>query len=160
ATVTVDGLPEGLSYKDGKIAGVPKAAGTSQVTVTASNGVGEKAVKTFELTVNETPVISTESLAAAQTGVEYSADVTVTGTPAPKVDVSGLPAGLGYKDGKITGTPTESGEFTVSVSATNGTADPVTRELKLTVNAPASIVTDALADGIAGQEYAQPIETA
>ncbi|MFR0557259.1 putative Ig domain-containing protein, partial [Pseudoscardovia radai] len=160
ATVTVDGLPDGLEYKDGKITGAPKTAGTSQVTVTASNGVGEKDVKTFKLTVNETPAISTESLAAAQTGAAYSADVTVTGTPAPKVDVSGLPAGLGYKDGKIAGTPTESGEFTVVVSATNGTADPVTRELKLTVNAPASIVTDALADGIAGQEYAQPIETA
>ena len=45
--------------------------------------------------------------------------VTATGLPTPSISVSGLPLGITYSGGQITGTPTELGVHEVTVTATN-----------------------------------------
>ncbi|MFR0559011.1 putative Ig domain-containing protein, partial [Pseudoscardovia radai] len=86
--------------------------------------------------------VTTTELPAATQYTAYSADITATGSPAPSVTVEGdLPAGLTYADGKIQGTPTQTGEFKLTVKAGNGVAADATAELTLTVAAiPAQTV--------------------
>ncbi|MBR1672724.1 MAG: putative Ig domain-containing protein, partial [Fretibacterium sp.] len=134
--VTVTGLPAGLSFNASskRISGTPTKAGTFTVTLRATNA-GATASKSLKLVVNAVkPVVSTSSLAAATMGKSYSAAVSITGTPTPTVTVSGLPAGLKYTSGRISGTPTKSGTFTVTVQATNA-GGTVTKSLRLTVSA-------------------------
>ncbi len=143
---TVEGeLPEGLEFKDGKIAGTPTAAGSFKLTVTATNDF-DSAAKDFTLTIASVsivakPVITTESLPDAKLGEGYSAELSATSDEQVKWTVEGLPAGLELDSltGKITGTPTESGTFTVKVTAENtGGAD--SKELKLVVEEPSAPV--------------------
>ena len=50
-------------------------------------------------------------------GVAYAADVSVAGEAAVKISkVAGLPAGLAYKGGKVSGVPTKNGSFTAVVT--------------------------------------------
>ncbi|MFR0557275.1 putative Ig domain-containing protein [Pseudoscardovia radai] len=163
-TVTVDGLPEGLAYdaESGAITGTPTKSGVFDVTVKASNGIGEDATATLKLTVNEAPALTVAATDSATINTAYSTAVTATGFPAPTVTVAGLPDGLAYdaESGAITGTPTKSGVFDVTVKATNGIGDDATATLKLTVGDPATISTTGLADATVGTEYTATIETA
>ena len=163
-TVTVDGLPEGLAYdaESGAITGTPTKSGVFDVTVKASNGIGEDATATLKLTVNEAPALTVAATDSATINTAYSTAVTATGFPAPTVTVAGLPDGLAYdaESGAITGTPTKSGVFDVTVKATNGIGEDATATLKLTVGVPATISTTGLADATAGTEYTATIETA
>ena len=47
--ITVGGLPEGVVFEDGVIQGVPVAAGTYEVTVTAVHELGFESVVTFTI---------------------------------------------------------------------------------------------------------------
>ena len=137
-TVTVSGLPSGLSYNASskKINGTPKQCGTFTVTVTAKNA-GATVTKSLKLTINAVkPAIKTSSLAAATVGKAYSAAITTTGDPAPTVSASGLPSGLSFNTSSktISGTPKEAGTFTVTVTAKNA-GGTVTKSLKLKVAA-------------------------
>lgn len=153
--VTVTGLPDGLSYDDatGTINGTVEQSGIYEVTVTATNFFGT-VEQTYELIVGVAPEIATGSLEDAALGAEYSASIEVTGDPAPEVTVTGLPGGLTYdaETGKISGTPSESGIFTVTVAASN-IRGSVEETLELQVVAGPVIATDSLDPVELGAEY-------
>ena len=114
-TVTVSGLPDGLSYSSGSITGTVSslaATGDYIVTVSADDGVNNPVEASFVMTVeemsNSRPVIGSIANQTLQVGKQIEAisivvvdadedDVTVT--------VTGLPPGLSYDDddGEITG---------------------------------------------------------
>ncbi|NJM42574.1 MAG: hypothetical protein HC853_18440, partial [Anaerolineae bacterium] len=56
---------------------------------------------TLTVTSTQTTILSSAPTTATY-GNAYSFDVAATGSPTPTVNVSGLPAGLSYSDGKIT----------------------------------------------------------
>ncbi len=87
------------------------------------------------------PKILTTTLPDATAGTSYDAPVTVTGDPTPTVTVTGLPSGLSYSAGRITGVTTKAGTFQVSVVATNSLGS-ATAALTLEVKpgAPALVV--------------------
>ncbi|MCQ2276149.1 MAG: hypothetical protein MJZ87_04295, partial [Bacteroidales bacterium] len=60
-------------------------------------------------------------------------DITFTYTNATSIQVSNLPAGLSLSGNKITGTPTESGTYTVTTVNANGCTE-VSRQGTITVN--------------------------
>src|SRR5690606_10557218 len=107
---------------------------------------------TLEVTEGTPPAVVTETLPDARAGEAYEATVEVTGTPAPDVTVTGLPGGLAYADGAITGTPVVAGTFPVVVTARNP-AGETNRELTLRVRPgdPASVV--ALSGGGQGAPF-------
>ena len=121
-------LPAGLSVttSTGAIAGVPASSGTYTPTFTASDKVtGATASRTFTLigTANP-PTITTASLPAASTTGAYSQ--TLAATTAPAGDAvswvlvsSTLPSGLTLNGstGAISGTPTATGSFPITVQA-------------------------------------------
>ncbi len=67
---------------------------------------------------------------------------TATGTPAPTITESGtLPTGITFTGGKLTGTPTASGTFPITFTATNGIGNPAVQKFTLTVTAAFKITT-------------------
>lgn len=91
------------------------------------------------IAIVETPRVTSALTAAGTINVAFTT-YTITGEGAPRAPTSfnatGLPAGLSVNTstGAITGTPTESGTFNVSISATNS-AGTDTKTLVITIAA-------------------------
>ena len=146
-SVKVVGLPEGLSFNASTMkiegAAVAGTGGTYQIAITASNGVGEDATATLALAVREKASIVTESLDKAYVGQEYSATIETSGYPKPNFFLfsgSTLPAGLSMNtDGVISGIPTETGTFKISVLASNSVGASSMKTFELTVGEKAPL---------------------
>ncbi|HEY5516585.1 MAG TPA: putative Ig domain-containing protein, partial [Pengzhenrongella sp.] len=146
--VTVSGLPAGLTSTavpgSTQITGTPVAAGTSTVTVSATNGIGTPASDTFSLVVGTAPTLDVVAATPAPVGVALRVPITVTGYPAPVVTAADLPAGLTVSEDTdgwaIRGTPTgpDLGPATVTLTASNGLGTDATMTTVLTLmGAPA-----------------------
>src|SRR5438876_487419 len=137
-----------INVTTGLISGTPTTAGTSTVTLSATNA-GGTGTQSLALTINPAPpVITSPGTATGQVGVAFSYQITATNTPT-SFGASGLPAGLTINSttGLIAGTPTTAGTSTVTLSATNagGTG---TQSLALTINpAPPVITSPSTATG-------------
>ena len=109
----------------------PGTGGTYNVTFTATNGVGANATQAFTLTVNQAPAITSANTATFVLNTAGTTfQVVMTGFPAPTVSVTSgvLPTGLTLSAaGVLSGTPTQSGSFPVTLTATNGTLPNATQ---------------------------------
>ncbi|GAA1220487.1 hypothetical protein GCM10009665_08200 [Kitasatospora nipponensis] len=144
-TYTATGLPAGLSISAaGLISGTPTTAGTSSVTVRATDTTGASGQTSFSWTVN--PTGGTETVSVTNPGNQTStagtaASLQIAGTDSAGKQLgysaTGLPAGLSISAaGLISGTPTTAGTSSVTVTASSGTASGST-SFTWTVN-PAS----------------------
>src|SRR5208282_1862208 len=112
------GLPAGLSVNTGTgvISGMPTTAGSSTVTLSATNGSGTGNA-TLTLTIKAAPpVITSATTANGTVGTAFSYQITATNTPT-SYGATGLPAGLSVNTGTglISGTPTAVGSSTVTL---------------------------------------------
>ena len=134
------GLPQGLSLNStsGVISGTPTVVGQFVVALTASNAGGD-GTGTLTLTVNpnpNAPVIGGTLNAAGQVGTAFDYQITVSNSPTSYL-AEGLPEGLSLQptSGRITGTPTVSGSFAVTLTAFNAVGSD-TKTLNLTIKNP------------------------
>ncbi|MEQ9994967.1 beta-propeller fold lactonase family protein [Pectobacterium versatile] len=148
----VSGLPDGLSFDAATrtISGTPTASGEFTVVLTASDGTAE-ATHSVNVTVAQAPDVEPDNsapvyndnaglnLGELQAGTEYRYTLpenlfTDADSDALAWRVSGLPDGLSFDAATrtISGTPTASGEFTVVLTASDGTAE-ATHSVKVTV---------------------------
>ncbi len=138
-------LPSGVTFSGGVLSGTPTATGTSNITFTASNGVGVPVTQAFTLTVGAGAfAITTTSLPVATQGAAYSATLAVSGGTAPFKwkETPKLPKGL--KINKTTGaisgtvsTKAATGSFPITFTVTDKAKpkDTATKTLTLTVDA-------------------------
>jgi hypothetical protein len=116
------GIPPGLNLNPntGAISGSPNKAGSYQVTFKAYNGEGV-GQKNISFTVNKNiPVIKGMPLISGITGQNVNYKIEATDNPTT-YNAQYLPTGLivNSSTGTITGTPTESGMFKVTLWAQN-----------------------------------------
>ena len=123
--VTYGSLPAGLTLStDGVISGTPTTAGSSIFHVTATNSAGSdtKALSILIAAAGTPPSITTSSLPSGTSGSAYSTTLAAIATPPITWSLTSgsLPAGLTLSTaGVISGTPTATGTFGFTVTASN-----------------------------------------
>ncbi|MDS3958117.1 putative Ig domain-containing protein [Staphylococcus epidermidis] len=127
-TNKVDGLPNGVTFDEATntISGTPSEVGSYTVTVTTTDESGNATETTFTIDVEDTTKPTVESVA------DQTQEVNTEITPitiesednsgqAVTNKVDGLPAGMTFDEttNTISGTPSEVGSYTVTVTTTD-----------------------------------------
>ena len=116
------GWPAGIKYKDGKVSGTPTKAGEFPITATWKHKLAD----------GKTTVSETFSAVLTVWGDDGATDFCYTNqaygaavneTIADAKSMSGLPTGLKFKNGLVSGTPTKPGVFAVTVTKTNNSKE-------------------------------------
>jgi alpha-tubulin suppressor-like RCC1 family protein len=160
--VTAGTLPSGLSLNQvtGAITGIPTTSGLSSFTVTATSTNGCNGSRQYTLFVDcPTITVTAPTTLTGTLGTAYSQSFTSSGGAGTKTytTTSILPAGMVLAaNGTLSGTPTQSGSFLVTVTVTddNGCTGSMAISLvvgcsTLTVTAPTTLT------GTPGTAYSQ-----
>jgi len=119
-------LPAGLTLNatTGTLAGTPTVGKTSNFTVRVTGSDMGSATKAFRLTVVNpaAPTITSASSATAYAGEAFTYQITASNGPILSYASTGLPTGLTSTNGTISGNATQTGTFSVMLSATNAAA--------------------------------------
>jgi uncharacterized protein YhjY with autotransporter beta-barrel domain len=124
-SVTAGALPAGIALAtDGTLSSTPIAGGSYTFTVTATDADGNTGNRAYTLAIAApTIALAPETLPAATTRVAYRQSLSANGGVAPyrfTVTMGTLPAGMTLgADGTLAGTPTTSGSFGFTVTATD-----------------------------------------
>ncbi|MGD0089656.1 MAG: putative Ig domain-containing protein [Planctomycetota bacterium] len=115
-------LPPGLSFSGDSITGTPTTVGETQVTLQASNSIGQDSkVLTISISAAGAPQITSALSQQGRVGTVLIYTITANGRTPITFSCGILPGGLALDSGtgQILGTPTESGNFQVAISASN-----------------------------------------
>ncbi len=162
-TVTAGSLPAGVTLSStGLLAGTPTTAGSYTFTVQVSDASGSTASRSLTLTIAAAPTISFAP-AAGEVSVAYSQQPTLTGGTAPiswSITAGSLPAGLSISPttGAISGTPTASGTFSVTIAATDAFNVTALRTVTLVIAALPAFSPATPPAGQTGVAYSSTLE--
>ena len=164
--VTSGTLPVGLSLSSaGVLSGTPTTAGTSDITITATDMNGCTGTRSYSITILPCPAItlSPASLPNGVVGAAYSATISATGGVSPytfSVTSGTLPAGLSLSSaGVLSGTPTTAGTSDITITATdiNGCTGNRGYSIKISSCPTITLLPASLPNGIAGGAYSVTI---
>jgi large repetitive protein len=147
-------LPAGLTFSGNTVSGTPTVPGSYPVTVTATDTLATGAGAPFSVAQNyiinvaaPTLVVSPASLPNPAIGTAYSQTITASGGAAPysfALTSGALPAGITLgSGGALTGTPTQVGSFSFTVTVTDNFGQVGSRAYTLVVGAPTLTMTPA-----------------
>ncbi len=144
-------LPPGLSLTPatGVISGTPTTTGSYPITVQVSDSERPPVTATgsFTITIDTTPQLQvmTSSLLVGTQGALYTDTLAATGGVPPyswSLTAGPLPAGLTLSGtGIISGTPTASGSFPITVKVTDTEGNTATADLTLTISSGGLVIT-------------------
>lgn len=162
----ISGLPDGITATGMEVSGTPTKNGAFTVEVQATDNSGDASKTTFVFTVaaaNQPPVVTKvipDQSAEQNVAFSYSIPTETFNDPdgtVARIEVSGLPTGLSFASGKITGTPSVSGQFEVTVTAFDDKELSVATKFKIAVALPNKppVLTETIPDFIAiiGQTF-------
>jgi len=159
------GLPAGLTCSAaGVISGTPTVSGDFTAAVTVSDSSNPANTDSTDLTLKIYPAleITTTTLPDGKVGDVYSTTLEASGGETPySWEATGLPVRLTCSAaGVISGTPTVSGNFTVTVTVTDFShpANTDSTDLALKIYAAVEISTTALPGGESGEAYTATLE--
>jgi hypothetical protein len=148
--VTAGAPPPGLTLTSaGVLSGTPTQTGTFPFTVTATDSIGDTGSQAYTLTIGaacSTITVGPSTLASGTSGTAYPA-VTFTesgGVGTTTLSESGaLPTGMSFVAGVLSGTPTQTGSFPITVTATdsNGCTGSVSVTLTVVQHSTATTTT-------------------
>jgi len=156
-----EGLPSGLSINasTGVISGIPTTAQNSSISITATNNDGATGSATLLMSITPpVPVINSPASANGTVGSSFNYQITASRVPT-SFGAVGLPAGLtvNSSSGLISGTPTQSGLFASTISASNGDGTG-SRSLEITILPQAPVISSAsTANGSVGSSFSHQI---
>jgi hypothetical protein len=154
-TFTLTDSPAGMAIDaaTGVITWSPTSTGEFDVSVTAQNAIGST-TQDFTITVASLPEITSTAVTQAIVNESYVYDLSATGYPAPTFTLTDSPAGMNIDaaTGVITWTPTNTGEFDVSVTAQNVAGSSV-QAFTITVASLPEITSTAVTQAIVGESY-------
>ena len=144
-SVTAGMLPPGLglvpltAIKTVNVTGIPSTAGPYSFTITATDGMGCQASQAYAILVNPIPcptiTVLPATLPSPGLGMLYSEGISAsggTGSYIFTVSAGSLPPGLGISPptstptAVLSGTPTAIGDFSFTITATDGNGCPGT----------------------------------
>ncbi len=152
-------LPGGLNFgSSGLVSGTPTATGTGTFTVGVVDALGRSAQRQLSVTVapaqftlNQTP------LPTGQIHAAYSASFSATGGTAPYIFtlLAGvLPTGITFNNGTLSGTPTVSGIFPITVQVQDALNNTRSANFSLVVNSATLVLsTTGLGSAVLNQPY-------
>jgi PKD repeat protein len=168
--VTSGALPAGLTLSAGGVlSGTPTAAGTSNFVVTATDADNCSGTRNYSITISAAPcptiTLSPASLPGATAGSPYSQTISASGGTPPysfALSSGALPPGLTLAaSGALTGTPTTSGTFNFTVSATDAAGCIGSRGYAIIVSPPPcptiTLAPPTLPGGTVGTAYSQSV---
>lgn len=137
-----DSLPTGVSMdSSGVFSGSATAAGGYSFNLIATDSASQTAQSPFSITINPVPVILTNSLPVGIVGENYSQTLSMAGGTLPLTwsIAGGLPPGLQFNTGTgvISGTPTSSGTYTITVSVRDSAGASANKTINLTTSSTA-----------------------
>jgi len=147
--VLSNGLPPGLTANGAILSGTPLRAGTSVVTVQATDPNGLAISTTFALSINGAPALLS-GLAPQTVTIGFSFSYTVPteaffdedGRPTlVSIVATNLPPGLAANGATLSGTLSAPGPFTIGVQATDADGASTLTSLVLTGNRPPQIIS-------------------
>lgn len=159
-------LPTGLQLlpDQGRLTGNLGSPGPHRFTLEVQDAAGTTATQDLSLYVTpEALVVTTEALDEAFTVTAYLMRLSAQGGVPPltwSLDSGTLPAGLVLSsDGRLAGTPTETGTFELGVQVNDAEDTAATKSLMLTVRSGTPmIVTETLPPALVGDRYEVRLE--
>ncbi len=140
-------LPSGVTFTDNgdgtaTLSGTPASGsgGVYPITITASNGVPPDATQSFTLIVNAAPAFTSANSTTLTTCSIGSVTITTTSYPVASLMESGLlPPGVTFFDNgngtaTLSGSPSVSGSYPITFTATNGVSPNAVQNFTLTVS--------------------------
>jgi hypothetical protein len=155
--VVAGSLPDGLALSlAGELAGVPLSTGSFTFTVRATDDNDCLGSRVYTIAINAagcpTIILNPATIPAAIAGQPYGpVTIEASGGQEPytyAVTAGALPAGLTLSTGGvISGTPTQSGSFTVTITATDDNGCQGSRIYSAVVNCPVIAIAPATLPG-------------
>jgi gliding motility-associated-like protein len=159
-TYSATGLPAALTFNPAtrEISGTPGTSGTFTFPVTVTDNEGRTATSNYTILVKDPLVLAAATLPNGTVNVNYPTQIiplATGGTGSYTYTAANVPPGLSFNPAsrEITGIPTQSGTFTISVTVNDTGGNSVTVPYTLTVNGPLSLAPATLADGTVGTNY-------
>ncbi|SUM66311.1 cell wall associated biofilm protein [Staphylococcus saprophyticus] len=162
----VYGLPDGVTYdpSTNTISGSPKEVGDYKVTIITSDSTYNETITEFTITVTDTTAPTVEAIPDQEKEVNTPIDtITIkgednSGKPVTN-EVSGLPEGVTYdpETSTISGSPTEVGEYPVTVVTTDANGNKTETTFTITVTDKTAPTVEAIPDQ--EKEVNTPIDT-
>ena len=151
--INTGSLPAGLTLSPaGALTGTPTGAGTYNITVAATDSVNAFATQSLTIIINAAVTITPASMPNWDVNLAgYSQTVTSangTGTRTLSISSGAVPTGMIFTaaTGVLNGTPTASGTFNFTVTATDSVGATAAQPYTIVINAAVTITTTTLAD--------------